>query len=30
VLDIWSKDTPGYIAKANENWPTVSKMAPRQ
>jgi YHS domain-containing protein len=30
VLDIWSKDTAGYIAKANENWPTVSKMPAKQ
>ena len=30
VLDLWSKDTPGYIAKANENWPAVSKMPPKQ
>jgi YHS domain-containing protein len=30
VLDIWSKDTPGYIEKANENWPVVSKMPPKQ
>jgi YHS domain-containing protein len=30
VLDLWSKDTTGYIAKANENWPAVSKMQPQQ
>ena len=30
VLDIWSKDTTGYIAKANENWPTVSKTQEKQ
>ena len=30
VLDIWSKDAPGYIAKANENWPAVSKTAEKK
>ncbi|MBC8026686.1 MAG: YHS domain-containing protein [Steroidobacteraceae bacterium] len=30
VLDLWSKDMPGYIAKANENWPAVSKTAAKQ
>jgi YHS domain-containing protein len=26
VLDLWSKDIPGYIAKANVNWPDVAKQ----
>lgn len=26
VLDLWVKDEPGYIARANENWPEVSKQ----
>ncbi len=30
VQDLWSKDMPGYIAKANENWPAVSKMPAKQ
>ena len=27
VLDLWTQDQPGYIAKANANWPEVSKQA---
>jgi YHS domain-containing protein len=27
VLDLWTKDEPGYIAKANANWPEVAKQA---
>jgi YHS domain-containing protein len=30
VLELWSKDMPGYISKANENWPAVSKMPVKQ
>jgi YHS domain-containing protein len=26
VLELWSKDIPGYIAKANVNWPEVAKQ----
>lgn len=26
VLDLWTKDEPGYIARANQNWPEVSKQ----
>jgi YHS domain-containing protein len=26
VLGLWSKDIPGYIAKANANWPDVAKQ----
>ena len=26
VLDIWKRDEPGNIVKANKNWPEVSKM----
>ena len=26
VLDLWSKDQAGYIAKANVNWPEVAKQ----
>lgn len=26
VLDIWTQDEPGYIARANRNWPEVSKQ----
>jgi YHS domain-containing protein len=26
VLDIWTKDEPGYIARANQNWPEVAKQ----
>ena len=25
VVNIWNKDIPGYIAKANANWPNVLK-----
>jgi YHS domain-containing protein len=24
VLEIWSQDEPGYIARANKNWPEVA------
>ena len=27
VLDLWTKDEPGYIAKADANWPEVSKQS---
>ena len=27
VFDIWTKDEPGYISKADANWPEVSKQA---
>lgn len=30
VLDLWVKDEPGYIQKANENWPEVSKQPLRE
>lgn len=30
VLDIWSKDQPGFISRANQNWPEVSKQPMRQ
>ena len=30
VQEIWSKDVPGNIARANEKWPEVSKMALKQ
>ena len=26
VLDLWTQDQAGYIARANKNWPEVSKM----
>ena len=26
VLDLWVKDEPGYIARAKQNWPEVSKQ----
>ena len=26
VLDMWTQDEAGYIARANKNWPEVSKM----
>jgi YHS domain-containing protein len=26
VLQLWTQDQPGYIARANRNWPEVSKM----
>ena len=25
VVGIWNKDVPGYISKANQNWPNVLK-----
>jgi YHS domain-containing protein len=30
VQEIWSKDVPANIARANEKWPEVSKMALKQ
>ena len=30
VLDIWSRDVPGYITRANEKWPEVEKQAMKQ
>jgi YHS domain-containing protein len=30
VLDIWSKDQPGYISRAKQNWPEVSQQPMRQ
>jgi len=30
VFDIWTKDEPGYIARANRNWPEVSKQPMKQ
>jgi YHS domain-containing protein len=29
VFDLWTKDEPGFIAKADANWPDVSKQTPR-
>ena len=29
VVKIWQQDVPGNIAKAEENWPEVSKMEPK-
>ena len=26
VLEMWTQDQPGYISRANKNWPEVSKM----
>ncbi len=26
VLELWMQDEPGYISRANRNWPEVSKM----
>jgi YHS domain-containing protein len=26
VLELWSKDIPGYLAKADANWPDVSRQ----
>ena len=26
VLDMWTQDQAGYISRANQNWPEVSKM----
>ena len=26
VLELWTQDQPGYITRANRNWPEVSKM----
>ena len=30
VLDIWKQDIPGYIEKADRNWPEVSKQPMKQ
>ena len=30
VLDLWTKDEPGYILRANENWPDVAKQPLKQ
>jgi hypothetical protein len=30
VLDIWMKDEPGYIERANRNWPEVSRQPMRE
>jgi hypothetical protein len=30
VLDLWTQDQPGYIRKANQNWPEVSKQPMRE
>jgi YHS domain-containing protein len=30
VLDIWSRDQPGYIERANRNWPEVSQQPMRE
>ena len=29
VVKIWQQDVPGNIVKAEENWPEVSKMEPK-
>ena len=29
VVKIWKQDVPGNISKAEENWPEVSKMEPK-
>jgi YHS domain-containing protein len=29
VVKIWQQDVPGNIVKAEENWPVVSKMEPK-
>lgn len=29
VVKIWQQDVPGNISKAEENWPEVSKMEPK-
>ena len=29
VVNIWQQDVPGNIAKAEENWPEVSKTEPK-
>jgi len=28
-VKIWQQDVPGNISKAEENWPEVSKMEPK-
>ena len=30
VLELWTQDQPGYIARANKNWPEVSKQPMKQ
>jgi len=30
VFDIWTRDEPGNIARANRNWPEVSKQPMKQ
>lgn len=30
VLDIWNKDVPGYVMRANEKWPEVQKQPLKQ
>jgi len=30
VLDLWTKDEPGYISRANQNWPEVAKKPLKQ
>lgn len=30
VLDLWTKDEPGYISRANQNWPDVAKQPLKQ
>jgi YHS domain-containing protein len=28
VRTLWSKDIPGFVAKADANWPAVTRLAP--
>jgi hypothetical protein len=30
VLEMWTQDQAGYIKRANENWPQVSKQPMKQ
>jgi YHS domain-containing protein len=30
VLDLWKRDEPGYITRANQNWPDVAKQPLKQ
>ena len=30
VLELWTLDEPGYIKRANDNWPEVSKQAMKE
>jgi hypothetical protein len=30
VLELWTQDQPGYIERANKNWPEVSKTAMKE